>query len=77
MSLFGMMNWIYTWYNQRVDGGAEELAQRMGDIFLGGVISGSERAPRSTASLTAKRFEGARLQARRNGKSKAGFSRRH
>jgi TetR/AcrR family transcriptional regulator, cholesterol catabolism regulator len=22
MSLFGMMNWIYTWYNPRVDGGA-------------------------------------------------------
>ena len=40
MSLFGMMNWIYTWYNRRVDGSAEELAQRMGDIFLRGVISG-------------------------------------
>ncbi len=39
MSLFGMINWIYTWYNPRVDGAAEELAQRMGDIFLGGVMS--------------------------------------
>src|SRR5215470_7718344 len=29
MSLFGMMNWIYTWYNPRVDGNAGELAQRM------------------------------------------------
>ena len=79
MSLFGMMNWIYTWYNARVDGGAEELAQRMGDIFLGGVISRSKRSPRSTVGSTPKRFEGARLQARRNGKSKskAGFSRRH
>ena len=77
MSLFGMMNWIYTWYNPRVDGRAEELAQRMGDIFLRGVISGAERPARSTPTL--KRFEGARLQARRNGKSKskAGFSRRH
>ena len=39
MSLFGMMNWIYTWYNPRVDGGARELAQRMGDIFLRGITS--------------------------------------
>jgi AcrR family transcriptional regulator len=77
MSLFGMMNWIYTWYNPRVDGAAEVLARRMGDIFLGGVISGSKRSPRRTVSATPKSFEGARLQARRNGKSKAGFSRRH
>ena len=27
LSLFGMMNWIYTWYNPRVDAGAAELAQ--------------------------------------------------
>jgi TetR/AcrR family transcriptional regulator, cholesterol catabolism regulator len=38
MSLFGMMNWIYTWYNPRVDGDAAQLAQRMGDIFLQGVM---------------------------------------
>ena len=47
MSLFGMMNWIYTWYNPRVDGGARELAQRMGDIFLRGITSTTKRlAPR-------------------------------
>ncbi len=40
MSLFGMINWIYTWYNPRVDGSAPELAQRMGDIFLTGVTAG-------------------------------------
>ncbi len=39
MSLFGMINWIYTWYNPRVDGGAEELARDMGNIFLGGVMN--------------------------------------
>src|SRR5580698_11163392 len=32
MSLFGMINWIYTWYNPRVDGNAEALAERMGNI---------------------------------------------
>ena len=37
MSLFGMINWIYTWYNPRVDGSAEELARQMSDIFLSGV----------------------------------------
>ena len=46
MSLFGMINWIYTWYNRRVDGNAEELSQRMGDIFLSGVMSGGNRSPR-------------------------------
>jgi AcrR family transcriptional regulator len=44
LSLFGMMNWIYTWYKPRVDGGAEELAQEMGDIFLRGVCSASDDA---------------------------------
>jgi hypothetical protein len=34
-----MMNWIYTWYKPRMDGDAEELAQEMGDIFLGGLRS--------------------------------------
>jgi len=37
LSLFGMMNWIYTWYNPRVDPGAEELSRGMGDIFLRGI----------------------------------------
>ena len=36
LSLFGMMNWIYTWYRPR-DGGAAELAREMGDIFLWGL----------------------------------------
>jgi AcrR family transcriptional regulator len=37
VSLFGMMNWLYTWYNPRVDAGATQLAQEMGDIFLHGI----------------------------------------
>lgn len=37
LSLFGMMNWIYTWYNPRVDADAEELSRGMGDIFLRGI----------------------------------------
>ncbi|MGH9516213.1 MAG: TetR/AcrR family transcriptional regulator [Terriglobales bacterium] len=39
LSLFGMMNWIYTWYNPRLDGKAERLAQDMSDIFFRGIRS--------------------------------------
>ncbi len=37
MSLFGMINWIYTWYNPRQDGTARDLAHRMSSIILSGV----------------------------------------
>jgi AcrR family transcriptional regulator len=36
LSLFGMMNWLYTWYNPRIDPGADELARQVGDMFLRG-----------------------------------------
>jgi len=39
LSLFGMMNWIYTWYNPRVDADAKQIAREMGDIFLRGISS--------------------------------------
>jgi AcrR family transcriptional regulator len=38
MSLFGMINWIYTWYNPRVDGNADALAGQMGDLVLNGIV---------------------------------------
>jgi TetR/AcrR family transcriptional regulator, cholesterol catabolism regulator len=37
MGLFGMMNWLYTWYKPRVDPDAEVIARQIGDIFLDGV----------------------------------------
>jgi AcrR family transcriptional regulator len=37
LSLFGMMNWIYTWYNPRLDGGAGQLSREMGNIFFRGI----------------------------------------
>ena len=37
MSLFGTMNWLYTWYNPRVDPNAEKLAAEISDIFLLGI----------------------------------------
>ena len=41
LSLFGMMNWIYTWHNPRIDADAEQIAREMGDIFLRGVMNGN------------------------------------
>jgi AcrR family transcriptional regulator len=49
LSLFGMMNWIYTWYNPRSDAGAGELARQMGDIFLQGICSASKEKRKSNA----------------------------
>src|SRR5882762_2997958 len=42
LSLFGMMNWIYTWHNPRVDADAAHVAGEMGDIFLRGVTMGGK-----------------------------------
>jgi hypothetical protein len=44
LSLFGMMNWIYTWHNPRVDADCEAIAREMGDIFLRGVMNGDRLA---------------------------------
>lgn len=38
LSLFGMMNWIYTWHDPRKDPSAAELARNMSEIFLSGVL---------------------------------------
>jgi TetR/AcrR family transcriptional regulator, cholesterol catabolism regulator len=51
LSLFGMMNWIYTWYNPRVDADAHELARQMGDIFMKGI--GGHNAGRSSKKKSA------------------------
>lgn len=42
LSLFGMMNWIYTWHNPRVDADADHIAREMGDVFLRGVMNGAK-----------------------------------
>ena len=40
LSLFGMMNWIYTWYNPAVDGDWKEMAYQMTSLFLKGALGG-------------------------------------
>ena len=43
LSLFGMMNWIYTWYKAPLDGDADGLAREMGDIFVHGLSGRVEK----------------------------------
>jgi hypothetical protein len=45
-----MINWIYTWYNPRLDGTAKDLASQMSAIILSGLGSGKIRKSRSTQS---------------------------
>ena len=47
-SLFGMMNWIYTWYDPLGDVGIELLSQNICRIFLGGYVG----LPVSEAALS-------------------------
>lgn len=46
LGLFGMMNWIYTWYKPRVDVDAAELARQMGDMFLHGILHDNTTRPK-------------------------------
>jgi AcrR family transcriptional regulator len=49
LSLFGMMNWIYTWYNPRADANAKELSRQMGDIFLQGICAPGKTTKKRSA----------------------------
>ncbi|MFQ5817215.1 MAG: TetR/AcrR family transcriptional regulator [Terriglobia bacterium] len=53
LSLFGMINWIHTWYNPRVDPDADELADTMATLFFSGVLKAQHA--RLAGALTAKR----------------------
>jgi len=55
LSLFGMMNWIYTWYNPRVDGNAAVLARQMSDIFLHGVLCGAHASAKPRGKRASRR----------------------
>lgn len=39
LALFGMMNWLYQWYDPRRDGDANLLTERMAGIFLSGFLA--------------------------------------
>ncbi len=52
LSLFGMMNWIYTWHNPRTDADSAELARQMSQIFLNGVLHAEAPARDSESNQT-------------------------
>lgn len=60
LALFGMINWIYTWYNPRLDGNAQRLAAEMGNIFLDGIrrsakpVSAASHRRRSTRRVSSR-----------------------
>jgi TetR/AcrR family transcriptional regulator, cholesterol catabolism regulator len=53
MGLFGMMNWLYTWYNPRFDPGADVLACEFSNIFLRGIRGGGMPNPKRDVSARA------------------------
>ena len=55
LSLFGMMNWIYTWYDPRLDGDAADLAGQMSEIFLHGVLCGAHASAQQRGKRASRR----------------------
>lgn len=55
LSLFGMMNWVYTWHHPKLDPGAESLAETMAGIFLQGVSLDGQSAARQKAGRAGSR----------------------
>ena len=49
LALFGMMNWLYQWYDPKRDGSPVELSTKMSTIFLHGFLPREIRAENSQA----------------------------
>ena len=49
LSLFGMMNWIYTWHDPRRDVQAADLAEEISEIFLCGLIGAMQPRGKNTS----------------------------
>src|SRR5690242_9189194 len=54
LGLFGMINWIYTWHNPRVDADAKALAGEMGDLFLRGVLKSTKNGRKAHGASTSR-----------------------
>jgi len=50
-ALFGMMNWIYTWYHPAGPTSPATLADELASLFLDGYISAHHATPRLVATL--------------------------
>jgi AcrR family transcriptional regulator len=65
MGLFGMMNWLYTWYRPRVDPDAKILAREISDIFLRG-IRGEDGAGKAKAGAVSRNRSASKASPPRN-----------
>lgn len=77
LSLFGMMNWIYTWYNPKIDPDAAACAEAMASIFLDGVL-GSAARPEGAGTVrgaSAKALNGHSANGISNRKGRPAFQR--
>jgi len=50
-ALFGMMNWIYTWYHPAGPTSPAALAEELASLFLDGYIAAHHATPRMVATL--------------------------
>ena len=50
LALFGMLNWIYNWYDPEGDVPVAQLANHMSQLFLRGYLSGAEAVGPSAQS---------------------------
>lgn len=55
MTLFGMINWIYTWYKPAADGPPDTLASQMVGIFLDGLDRRNNGQTRAASQSRSKR----------------------
>ncbi len=73
MSLFGMINWIYTWHDPRKDPSAAGLSQQMAGLFLHGIQHQEKRNERngngSNRKATGQLHRGAGRRGDRHGRS--------
>ena len=74
MALFGAMNWLYTWYNSRVDPDAATLAREIGDLFLQGIRGGTTASRKPHLGAADKRILQAVRRSRENALSRNGRS---
>jgi AcrR family transcriptional regulator len=51
MSLFGAINWLYTWHNPKSDPAAQNLADQISDLFLQGLHGGKPGSGGSQKSV--------------------------
>jgi len=55
MSLFGAMNWLYTWHNPESDLDAETLSRQISDLFLRGLSGGTKFGRVAERALPARK----------------------